>query len=357
MTPSRARSLFLALLVCAAAWLSPVSGGAEQASGTAEYGIAVKRPVVGGACKYCPWGALADIVKKAMAPYGYDVAVCYSCSGADSIRYVADRLMAPEITERQRAEGTTFRPGAAPDFGINQSIRIAWAYQGLKTFAKDGPRRNLRIIARIEQPSYVFVAPLRSLGIRNLKDIAARNMPVRIMRNGSEAVDAVLEYYGLTQKNVESWGGKFLNGTDLERTQDFDVLIGIGVLGNYPEGNVWYEMSMKKDLVFLPLPEDLRQTLVKDYEGVLVEIPWRYLRGVDDDPVPTVGFSGHSVFGLASMPDQFAYDVARALDEQRALFRWGNLPFSYDRNTAWKGSGVPLHPGAARYYREAGYMK
>lgn len=36
-------------------------------------GIKVKRPVFGGACKLCPWGALGEIVKQAMQPYGYDV--------------------------------------------------------------------------------------------------------------------------------------------------------------------------------------------------------------------------------------------------------------------------------------------
>ena len=64
------------------------------------------------------------------------------------------------------------------------------------------------------------------------------------------------------------------------------------MLANNPEGNMWYEMSLKKDLVFLPLPEDLRQKLAKE-EGVqLVEIPFRYMRGVGDVPVPTVGSSG-----------------------------------------------------------------
>ena len=35
------------------------------------FGIAVKRPVFGGACKVCPWGAVAEIVRDAMKPYGW----------------------------------------------------------------------------------------------------------------------------------------------------------------------------------------------------------------------------------------------------------------------------------------------
>jgi hypothetical protein len=40
-------------------------------------GIAAKRPVFGGACQACPWGAMAEVVKEAMKPYGYDVQICY----------------------------------------------------------------------------------------------------------------------------------------------------------------------------------------------------------------------------------------------------------------------------------------
>ena len=41
-----------------------------------QYGCAVKRPILGAACPFCPWGALADEVKEAMKPLGYDVQIC-----------------------------------------------------------------------------------------------------------------------------------------------------------------------------------------------------------------------------------------------------------------------------------------
>jgi uncharacterized protein len=67
--------------------------------------------------------------------------------------------------------------------------------------------------------------------------------------------------------------------------------------------------------------------------------------------------TGHAIFGRDDMPDDFAYAVAKAMDEQRGLLQWSDLPFSYNRYTVWKAFDVPLHPGAARYYRERGYMK
>src|SRR6185369_15694948 len=54
-------------------------------------GIAAKRPVFGGACPACPWGAMADVVRDAMKPDGWDVQICYSCAGGPrAARLVAD---------------------------------------------------------------------------------------------------------------------------------------------------------------------------------------------------------------------------------------------------------------------------
>ena len=62
------------------------------------------------------------------------------------------------------------------------------------------------------------------------------------------------------------------------------------------------------------------------------------------------------MFGRADMPDAVAYDIARAVDRNRAALKWYVRPYSYDPETAWRDPVVPLHPGAERYYREKGYI-
>jgi hypothetical protein len=64
-----------------------------------------------------------------------------------------------------------------------------------------------------------------------------------------------------------------------------------------------------------------------------------------------------SLISVDDMPDDFAYLVARALDEHQDLLQWSHLNFSYNIHTVWKALDVPPHPGAAKYYRERGYMK
>jgi TRAP-type uncharacterized transport system substrate-binding protein len=331
---------------------------AQSYAAPPQYGVAVRRPVLQAACRYCPWGALGDVVKKAMSSYGYDVAICYACSGEDGARIVSKRLMPPEVSDRQFAEGTELQPQAPIDFGVTNAEYVRRAYQGKEGYGKDGPLTNLRVIARIESPAYLMIAATRSSGITDLHQIAERKLPVRIMAGvagGLGSIDVVLKYYGFTRQDVLSWSGKILAGNALLRNPDFDLILGVGVLANYPEGGMWYEMTQKKDLVFFPVPEDLRQKLVRENGGTLVDLPFRYMRGIGDAPIPTVGFSGIDVYGRDDLPDSFTYDVAKALDEKRDLIRWTNQPFSYDPLTVANGEGVPLHQGAARYYRERGY--
>jgi hypothetical protein len=86
-----------------------------------------------------------------------------------------------------------------------------------------------------------------------------------------------------------------------------------------------------------------------------VTAKWGLLRGVDR-AIPTVARSGEAVFGRDDMPEQAAYDVAKAIDQHRDALKWYIRPYSYDSRTVWANFDVPIHPGAARYYREMGYM-
>ena len=48
-------------------------------------------------------------------------------------------------------------------------------------------------------------------------------------------------------------------------------MMGVGIVANYPEGGMWYQMSVKKDLVFFPLPEGQQYA---DYlDGVKAKLP------------------------------------------------------------------------------------
>jgi len=331
---------------------------ASLASGQSS--IREKRPVFGGACRLCPWGAMAEVVQAAMKPYGYDVRICYNCNAADAPRIVSEARMpppykpdpaVPEILAPRNEPGL-----GAIDFGAVAIQFLRNAYLGTGMYAKEKPRKNLRLIANIQDPSYVLVAAKAGTGITDLSQIRQKRWPVRILTAGIGGDSSrILAYYGLSKQTVEAAGGRVGN-TPADR-ENFDVVIGGGgVMTTAPEWRIWTEISQKFDLDFLQLPDDLLAELAQEGEQDRGVIPAGLYRGIER-PIPTVVRTGTAVYGRDDMPDDFAYIVAKAMDEQQQLLQWRHLNFSYNVHTVWKGYEVPLHPGAARYYKEKGYMK
>ena len=140
------------------------------------------------------------------------------------------------------------------------------------------------------------MAAKSDLGITDLSHVKTKKWPVRILTDGNEVSSTVMAYYGLLAK------------------------------------------------------------IAQEQQMELRDMPDGLLRGIDHT-ISTVARTGHAVFGRADMPDDFAYLVAKALDEHQDLLQWTHLNYSYNIRTVWKAFGVPLHPGAERYYRERGYLK
>ena len=134
------------------------------------------------------------------------------------------------------------------------------------------------------------------------------------------------------------------------------MVLAFAALVNAPEYVQWYDLSQKYDYKYLELPADLRKTLVKEFYLREQNVPLSLVRGVDRR-IPTVARTGTVIYGRADMPEDFAYTVAKAMDEHQELLQWSHMPFSYNFRTVWKALDIPLHPGAARYYKERGYMK
>jgi len=345
--PSRIGRLALFLAIMAAPSLAQ----------TPPTGYAVRKPVLGGACPLCPWGKMAEIVKEAMAPYGWDIQICYVCAGGPrEARMVAGAMM-PQ--RRPTDTDTHPLPNGPIDFGVTGSQFLQWAYLGIDVFANDpeGPRRHLRMVANLQEPTWLLVAVKADSGITSLSDIVEKRLAVDMVARtsiGGGVVPGILNYYGLSKERVESFGGTYRG--DYDHGEDADVVIGFGSNVTAPEYVLWTELSQRYDLKWLELAPDLRERLAKDLYLEQKNVPLGLFRGVDR-PIPTVARTGTVIYGRTDMPDDFAYTLAKAMDEHQELLQWSHMNFSYNWRTVWKAFDVPLHPGAARYYRERGYMK
>jgi len=310
--------------------------------------IAAKRVVFCGAGTVYPgrephlWSprtTMGKIVERALGPLGYQMEIDLRGFGPANPRLVA---------------------GGEADLGAYGGDQLCWAYQGKFDFHEDGPLANLRILASIHFPAWLGVAARWETGITDLAQIKERQLPVRIVGANGPQYRMILEHHGLSRKMIESWGGKFLRSTGTPLTWyitsgDYDLIMDPVYTAYTPEARHWWEASVRHELRFLPLPEDLIQRICEETGGDPGAIPHQLMRGVVGD-IPSVARSPHAIYGRDDLPEDFAYLLAKTLDEERHLFREVFLPYSYDPGTVARPMGIPLHSGAQRYYREVGYL-
>lgn len=341
---------------------------AQQASGTAKpalslvdvgaTGIAIKRPVFGGACKACPWGVLAEITKNALKPAGYDVVVCWMCWSNFGPREMADKtkpVIPPGAADNPYVESP---PNAVLDFSATSEVNLINAWNGTGAYAKDNKqRRNYRIIAAVQQPNFLMAAASKKSGITDLSQVKDRPGPTWIaFTNRDEAIDTTLAYYGITEEGLKAKGGGFIHTEDREKRAAADVFIGGALLVDTPEQRMWYEASQLNDLVFFNIPPALIDKIAQVQGYARATAPIALLRGVDR-PIPTAMRSAHVIYARDDAPDDFTYAVAKALDEHQELFRMYGDPWYYDPRLVAVSSVIPMAPGAMKYYRERGYVK
>jgi TRAP-type uncharacterized transport system substrate-binding protein len=84
------------------------------------------------------------------------------------------------------------------------------------------------------------------------------------------------------------------------------------------------------------------------------------------EDVPCIDWSNWAVLVRDDMDEELAYRLTSIMVEQRAELegRYRHIPseiapmtYPINPHAMWQGVGAPLHAGAARYYREHGYMK
>lgn len=111
------------------------------------------------------------------------------------------------------------------------------------------------------------------------------------------------------------------------------VFIGFASVATGPgEFSLINEAAQKHDLRYLEILPDLRAKLAKQFNLEERNMPLGLFRGVNKT-VPTLSRMGTVVYGRTDMPDDFAYTLAKALDEHQDLLAWTHMNWSYNHRT------------------------
>jgi TRAP transporter TAXI family solute receptor len=237
--------------------------------------------------------------------------------------------------------------------GFVQSDVAHWAYTGTGIYDGKPKVDNLRAIANL-YPESIHLVARKGAGIESVEDLAGKRVSLDEPGSGT-LVDAriILEAYGLSEDDLQA---EYVKPSLAVAKMDEGALDAFIIVAGYPTGSV-AELCATRGCELVPIDGPQVDALLKEYRFFARDvIPAGTYVGVPETPTLSVG--AQWVVG-AEVDEDLVYGITKALwhDNARKLLDDGHVKArAITLDTALDGVGIPLHPGAERYYREVGLL-
>lgn len=292
--------------------------------------------------------------------------VALGAGGVTGIYYPAGSAIARIVNSRgdiynirctvQATGGSIFNVNAVLagdlEFGLVQSDRQYQAVKGVTEWRRKGPQADLRAVFSLQAEPVTLVAAVDA-GIRSIGDLRGKRVDIGSPGTGRRryAVDA-LENAGINYKSdleVENLkAGEVLELFEDKRIDAFFDAV------EHPSSAIRQAVSGTRKVAFIPLT-GLDRLLKKYPYYTRAFIPAALYPGsANEGNVQTFGVRA-TLVTAAKVPDNVVYAMTKAVFENFDEFR--NLQpalAALTREDMLKGLTAPIHPGAMKYYREAG---
>ncbi|SEH69035.1 TAXI family TRAP transporter solute-binding subunit [Paracoccus alkenifer] len=242
--------------------------------------------------------------------------------------------------------------GGTIESGFSQSDVAYWAYTGTGVWEGQPPVEDLRAIANL-YPESIHLVARANAGIESVADLAGKKVSLDEPGSGT-LVDArlILGAWGLSESDITPEYLKPNQAADLMRDGHMDAFFFVG---GFPAGAI-AELATSIPIKLVPLSGAEADAVIGEY-GFFASntVPAGTYNGVDEDVVTLA--VGAQWITSAKQPDDLVYEITRALwnDNSRQLLDAGHAKGrEILLENALDGVGIPLHPGAARFYSEAG---
>ncbi len=250
---------------------------------------------------------------------------------------------------------------------VNPSAMVAMAYLGKGIYKHKLPLRVLGCL-----PSWDRIALVidKNLGVKSLYEVARRKIPLHVSTRFSGVNNAtyytiatILSLYGFSFEQIKKWGGQVQECGRPFAPERMKALAKRSINAVFDEGvstiGGWLDMALDNGYEIIPIePAIVRKLEQMGYSRTM--LPKKRYRQLKEDAL-TIDFSGWALVTHKWLANNVAYAAIETIDEKKKI-----IPVDDDRPINMRelcnGSEkcplrVPLHPGAAQYYREKGYLK
>ena len=239
--------------------------------------------------------------------------------------------------------------------GFTQSDVAFWAYTGTGTYEGKPKVGGLRLIANL-YPESIHLVARKGAGIKTAADLRGKRVSLDEPGSGT-LIDArlVLGAYGITEKDIKPEYLKPNQAGDKLRDGGLDAFFFVG---GFPAGAISELASAGGGIELVALAGPEIDKLRAQYSFFATDqIPRGTYKDIGDTATLSVGAQWVT---SDKQSEDLIYQITKALwnNNSRALLDSGHAKGkAIQKATAIAGAGIPLHPGAEKFYKEAGMMK
>ncbi|SAI66497.1 TRAP transporter solute receptor TAXI family protein [Bordetella ansorpii] len=245
--------------------------------------------------------------------------------------------------------------GGSLEAGFTQSDVAYWAYSGTGTFEGKPKAQGLRLIATL-YPESIHLVVRKGSGIKSVADLRGKRVSMDEPGSGTLVdVRLILAAYGMADKDVKAEYLKPNQAGDKMRDGSLDAFFFVG---GAPAGAIAELASSGGgiELVSLVGPEIDKLRGEQQFFTPDV-IPANTYQGVAE--AKTISVNAQMVTS-DKQPEAVVYELTKKLysDATRKTLDSGHAKGKLiTLQNAVKGAGIPFHPGAEKFYKEAGLLK
>jgi TRAP transporter TAXI family solute receptor len=255
------------------------------------------------------------------------------------------------------------------DLGWGITFVDKMAYAGLApVYKKANP--DVRAMGGIFGIYHIHFMASKDQGVKTVAEMAEMVKAGKAIKVGAPMkgtsdlplVENILGFYGISLQAIKDAGGKVFNAVysdmvNLYKDKHVDyVFTHLGL-----PGAAITEMTVSRDSVLLPVSDEAIDALNEKF-GTLSRdsgrafIPTGTYKGQDAD-IPAVVSAGELIINK-DVPDNVAYTIIKIIcDNIDEVHSINPANKNFVPEMGWKNVALPLHPGAEKFYKEAGYMK
>lgn len=245
--------------------------------------------------------------------------------------------------------------GGAMESGFSQSDVATWAQKGTGIFEGKPAIAGLRLIANL-YPESLHVVVKKDSGIKSIAELKGKRVALDEPGSGTLVnARAVLAAYGLKESDIRPEYIKPGPAGDKLKDGSLDAFF---FTGGAPAGAIAELASAGGGITILPIDGPQAEALKKQ-SGFFADdlIPAETYKGVG--AVKTLAVGAQWVTSDKADANT-VYEIVKALYSeagQKALAAGHAKGKLITKENAVRGAGIPFHPGAERFYKEAGLLK